>query len=270
MIASTSTATMLRSGVARSSGWLQPSLLRTVATTTCPYSTLPTPSPSFSVRSKLPTGAFTTKPSPLLVLCAGRTSSALPARRHASSTPSSSSSRDHDLDAAAAARAAKRAESTAATNPDMPPLDWNTFFQLRKTRRRWQVACSVVLSLASGTGGAILLSTGVADSLTSQIPLDPFLTLGLMTLGFIGLGWLAGPSLGNTVFYLLKRKYKLPMTVKESQFFARVKKNRVDPSNSSTGNPVPDFYGEKISSVSGYRQWLKDQRAYNKKRTTFI
>lgn len=33
---------------------------------------------------------------------------------------------------------------------------------------------------------------------------------------------------------------------------------------------VPDFYGEKISSVAGYRQWLKDQRAYNKKRTTFI
>lgn len=33
---------------------------------------------------------------------------------------------------------------------------------------------------------------------------------------------------------------------------------------------VPDFYGEKISSVAGYRQWLKDQRAFNKKRTTFV
>lgn len=31
--------------------------------------------------------------------------------------------------------------------------------------------------------------------------------------------------------------------------------------------PVPDFYGEKISSVAGYRQWLRDQRAFNKKRT---
>jgi len=57
---------------------------------------------------------------------------------------------------------------------------------------------------------------------------------------------------------------------KESQFFARIKKNRVDPSSSSTGNPVPDFYGEKIQSVAGYRQWLKDQRAFNKKRTTFV
>ena len=30
---------------------------------------------------------------------------------------------------------------------------------------------------------------------------------------------------------------------------------------------VPDFYGEKISSVAGYRQWLRDQRAFNRKRT---
>jgi import inner membrane translocase subunit TIM23 len=30
---------------------------------------------------------------------------------------------------------------------------------------------------------------------------------------------------------------------------------------------VPDFYGEKIQSVQGYRQWLKDQRAFNKKKS---
>lgn len=33
---------------------------------------------------------------------------------------------------------------------------------------------------------------------------------------------------------------------------------------------VPDYYGEKISSVAGYRQWMKDQRAFNKKRTSFV
>jgi import inner membrane translocase subunit TIM23 len=31
--------------------------------------------------------------------------------------------------------------------------------------------------------------------------------------------------------------------------------------------PVPDFYGEKIQSVTGYRRWLKDQKAFNKKKT---
>jgi len=31
-------------------------------------------------------------------------------------------------------------------------------------------------------------------------------------------------------------------------------------------NPVPDYYGEKIGSVADFRNWMKDQRAYNKKR----
>ncbi|KAJ4394494.1 TIM23 complex component [Gnomoniopsis smithogilvyi] len=260
------TTTMLRTGVTRSCA-LQPVSLLRATTGTCSYSTVPAPASPFSVRcSKLlpstttkatsflsPAITRTTKPSSILALRAQHHS------RHAST--------DANRDANAAARAAAKA---IASDPNSPPLDWNTFFQLRKTRRRWQVAFSLVMSLASGTGAAIILSTGVADSITSEVPLDPVLTLGLVTLGFIALGWLVGPSLGNALFYLVKSKYKAPMTVKESQFFARIKKNRVDPSNDSTGNPVPDFYGEKISSVAGYRQWLKDQRAYNKKRTTFI
>jgi import inner membrane translocase subunit TIM23 len=56
---------------------------------------------------------------------------------------------------------------------------------------------------------------------------------------------------------------------KEKGFYARIKRYRVDPSAQSFSNPVPDYYGEKIGSVAGYRQWLKDQRAYNKKRQSF-
>lgn len=286
------TATMLRSGVARSCG-LQPILMRTTTTTTTtasPYSNFP--SSPFSARSKLTNPAAaaslstTTAARPVSILLPLPRATAQPpqrqaaaapyqSRRHASTRPStntstSTSTNPHAEDAAAAARSARAAEAAAAADPTAPPLDWNTFFQLRKTRRRLQLGFSAVMSLASGSAGAMVLSTGVADALTSQAPLDPFMTMGLMTLGCVALGWLAGPSLGSAVFYLFNRKYKLPMTVKESQFFARIKKNRVDPSNSSTGNPVPDFYGEKISSVAGYRQWLKDQRAYNKKRTTFI
>ncbi|RWA08097.1 hypothetical protein EKO27_g7018 [Xylaria grammica] len=100
---------------------------------------------------------------------------------------------------------------------------------------------------------------------------DPIFALGIITFSFAGLGWLAGPSLGSTIFYIFKRGVKRPMALKESEFFNRIKKNRVDPTNSSlSGNAVPDFYGEKISSVAGYRQWLKDQRAFNKKRTSFV
>lgn len=201
MIAGTTT-TMLRAGVTRSCA-MQPLLIRTTAaaaaTSTCAYSTFP--SAPFSIRSKLSPLAPSTKPSSILL------HTATPSTRRQASTTSSPGQED----AAAAARAARRAQQQI--DPDAPPLDWNTFFQLRKTRRRWQVGFSVVMSLLSGTGGAMVLSTGLADPLTSQVPLDPVMTLGLMTMGFIALGWLAGPTLGSTVFYLMKRKYKGPMTL---------------------------------------------------------
>lgn len=180
----------------------------------------------------------------------------------------SSVNRDAAVDAAAAASIAKKA--SASTSTTTVPLDWNTFFQLRKTRRRIQMVFSGVGGIVGGLAGGMFLGSGVAEPLLGQVPLDPFVTLGLMTFGFSALGWLVGPSMGNAVFYAWKRQFRTQMTTKEVQFFARIKKNRVDPTNSSAGNPVPDFYGEKISSVAGYRQWLKDQRAFNKKRTTFV
>jgi len=80
-----------------------------------------------------------------------------------------------------------------------------------------------------------------------SVPLDPFITLGLMTMGSAALGWLAGPSLGSAIFYTLKRGVKQPMAIKEAEFFARIKKNRVDPSVSSVGNPGESslfFFGQ--------------------------
>ncbi|CAK7231378.1 TIM23 complex component [Sporothrix curviconia] len=222
-------------------------------------------------------------------ITASPTASSSPTLRRCASTQSTTTShrtpprtgasvnRDAAADAAAAAAIAARnkaqssgTSSSSSSTSDLPPLDWNTFFALRKTRRRIQLAFSVAGGFTGGLVGGLFLGSGVAEPLLSQIPLDPFLTLGLMTFGFAALGWLAGPSIGNVVFYTWKRQYKTQMTLKETQFFARIKRNRVDPSASSAGNPVPDFYGEKISSVAGYRQWLKDQRAFNKKRTTFV
>ncbi|KAF2995756.1 hypothetical protein G7054_g3260 [Neopestalotiopsis clavispora] len=167
------------------------------------------------------------------------------------------------------ASSATRASAPAASASSTPGLDWNTFFTLRKTRRRYQLACSVVTMLIGGSiAGLVLINVDV--EFLGKLPLDPFITLGLITMSSAALGWLAGPSLGSTLFYMVKRGVKTPMALKEVEFFARVKKNRVDPSVSSVGNPVPDYYGEKISSVAGYRQWLKDQRAFNKKRTSFL
>ncbi|KAL8415116.1 hypothetical protein RB594_006085 [Gaeumannomyces avenae] len=136
--------------------------------------------------------------------------------------------------------------STAAAPEDDKAMDWNTFFTLRKQRRRLQLVFSTVACLGGGTAGAMFLSTGTLDGLVSQLPLDPFITLGLMTFSFAALGWLIGPIIGTTVFYMFKRSIKKVMTKKEVQFFARVKKNRVDPSSASASNP--GMFQESLTS----------------------
>jgi len=150
-------------------------------------------------------------------------------------------------------------------------LDWNTFFKLRASRRRYSLVSSILTSMASTAAGIQVLSTQDLEALGSQVMgLDPFVVLGLATAVCGAAGWLVGPFLGNAIWGLSYRRLKNGVAVKEKEFYDRIKRYRVDPSSNSLSNPVPDYYGEKIGSVQGYRQWLKDQRAYNRKRRSFI
>ncbi|KAG4415666.1 TIM23 complex component [Cadophora malorum] len=217
-----------------------PSLRRNQSTTTC-TGTSTTPSAPRR-RVQIPKRNVTFKPTSTVV-------------RHASTATSPHSS---------------TATASEASAPGSDLLDWNTFFKLRKTRRWYQLGSSVTTGIGGFVGGAQVLTMSDMDALVSQIPLDPFITLGLITFTCGGVGWLVGPILGTGVFNWRNRKYRNQMDEKEKEFYRRIKRFRVDPSASSMANPVPDYYGEKISSVAGYRQWLKDQRAFNKKRTTYI
>jgi mitochondrial import inner membrane translocase subunit TIM23 len=99
------------------------------------------------------------------------------------------------------------------------------------------VAASVVTTAAGGGLGAVLLVNQDPEWLLGAIPMDPIFSLGLLTLACSGLGWLAGPSLGSALFHLVRRGVKRPMAAKEAEFFARIRKNRVDPTTSSVQNP---------------------------------
>ncbi|RKF64453.1 Presequence translocated-associated motor subunit pam17, mitochondrial [Erysiphe neolycopersici] len=158
------------------------------------------------------------------------------------------------------------------TNNTELTLDWNTFFQLRKKRRLYQQFFSFTASLGGVISATqILMHSDIEAFLSvSQIPLDPFITLGLVTFTCGGLGWLLGPAAGTALFNWKNRELRAQIELREKEFYRRVRRYRVDPSNSSMANPVPDYYGEKVSSVHDYRQWLKDCRAFNKKRTTYL
>lgn len=88
-------------------------------------------------------------------------------------------------------------------------LDWNTFFKLRTSRRRYSLISSVLASIASTAVGVQVLSAQDLDTLGAQVMgLDPFIVLGLATAAFGALGWLIGPVLGNTVWGLVHRQYR--------------------------------------------------------------
>ncbi|EFE37636.1 presequence translocase-associated motor subunit Pam17, putative [Trichophyton verrucosum HKI 0517] len=193
--------------------------------------------------------------SPTLQLITRNSQPCLVSRRNSSTSTQAASSSSHP---------------TSTSNTPVK-LDWNTFFQLRASRRKYSLISSVLAAFTTTAAGGQILATQNLESLGAQIMgFDPLIVLGLATAASGALGWLAGPFLGNGLWGLVYRKYKSAVAIKEKEFYDRIKRFRVDPSANSFANPVPDYYGEKIGSVQGYRQWLKDQRAYNRKKRRFV
>ncbi|KAK2740437.1 TIM23 complex component [Onygenales sp. PD_40] len=166
----------------------------------------------------------------------------------------------------------REASTQAGSSPSQNvQLDWNSFFRLRRSRRRFSLITSIIGSVGFTMGGVQRLSMHNLDATIAQmLGLDPLITLGLGTAACAALGWLLGPVVGSAMWNLRHWKHKESFAIKEKEFYSRIKRFRVDPSVNSYSNPVPDYYGEKIGSIQGYRQWLKDQRAFNRKRRSFI
>ncbi|ORY11401.1 mitochondrial import protein Pam17-domain-containing protein [Clohesyomyces aquaticus] len=161
-------------------------------------------------------------------------------------------------------------QSRASPNLNQSQLTWNDFLKLRRTRRKISVVASSVSALATTYAGMSVFVQNNYDTIwAASFGLDPIVVAGLSSVGLMALGWLLGPMFGNAAFNAFYRKIRGEIESKEREFYKRIKDHRVDPTSSSMANPVPDYYGEKIGSVAGYRRWLKDQRAFNLKRGAY-
>ncbi|KAK9462954.1 mitochondrial import protein Pam17-domain-containing protein [Lipomyces oligophaga] len=161
--------------------------------------------------------------------------------------------------------------NSAPASQGQATLSWDEFLSYRTYRRVIQLS-----SMGLGAVAGIFIGWGVfatieIDPTQMIFGFDPLLVLsgGLIICGLVGA--LLGPLFGNFVFqfFILRSKRSL-FRVKEDLFLQHIKRNRVDPSFQSFGNPVPDYYGEKITSLHGYRSWLRSCAAYRKKHTEFI
>ncbi|KAL8767259.1 MAG: hypothetical protein Q9209_006185 [Squamulea sp. 1 TL-2023] len=166
--------------------------------------------------------------------------------------------------------------STTNTNPNTTPststsdtLTWNTYLSLRRLRRRYSLLASLLSSTTTTTLGIFTIDRNMdylGSLLGNTFGVDPIFMLAAATIGAGGVGWLLGPFVGEGVFRGVYRREWGRMSEKEKDFYARIRKYRVDPSLASYSNPLPDYYGEKIGSVKDFRTWMRDQRAYNRKR----
>lgn len=98
--------------------------------------------------------------------------------------------------------------SSAGAGVDGAKLNWDSFFKLRATRRRYSVASSAVTSAVTTVLGVQYLSTQDVESFGAQVMgLDPFVVLGMATMACGAAGWLLGPFVGNGVWSLVNRNY---------------------------------------------------------------
>ena len=98
--------------------------------------------------------------------------------------------------------------SSAGAGPGDGILNWDSFFKLRATRRRYSVASSAVTSAVTTVLGVQYLSTQDIESFGAQVMgLDPFVVLGMATMACGAAGWLLGPFVGNGVWSLVNRNY---------------------------------------------------------------
>jgi import inner membrane translocase subunit TIM23 len=74
-----------------------------------------------------------------------------------------------------------------------------------------QLGSSIGTSLVSMVGGAQLLALSDMEKIVSQVPLDPFITLGLITFSCGGVGWLLGPIVGTGIFNTMNGKHRTEM-----------------------------------------------------------
>lgn len=118
--------------------------------------------------------------------------------------------------------ASLRANSTdAAPSAAAAKLDWNSFFKLRASRRRYSLASSVLSSMASTVVGVQVLSNQDLEHLGAQVMgLDPFVVLGMATAACGAVGWLVGPFVGNAVWGLVYRRYKPAVITVSATLFA--------------------------------------------------
>ncbi|KAH6894962.1 presequence translocated-associated motor subunit PAM17 [Coprinopsis sp. MPI-PUGE-AT-0042] len=149
--------------------------------------------------------------------------------------------------------------------PTTENMTWPEYLAIRRSRKRWETTATVPGGLLGFTAGIGYFGSLETDPLKPIMGLDPFMAYGMFTVACLGVGAIAGPSIGGALWRMRHRHQLAAVDEKDKEFLHHIAKNRVDASLQSPTAPVPDYYGERIGSLHQYRQWLRDQNKYRRK-----
>ncbi|KZV96219.1 mitochondrial import protein Pam17 [Exidia glandulosa HHB12029] len=157
--------------------------------------------------------------------------------------------------------------STATpSSAEAQSLTWPDFFRARKARRRFELFTTIPATLIAGIGGGTYFFSLEGDSNKPIMGIDPLYVYAIAGVGCTGLGYLLGPSIGSSMWRFMHRARLQVLDARERELHRRIVKYRVPPELTPANNPrLPDFYGEKIESLQGYRKWLREQSRYKQK-----
>lgn len=150
-------------------------------------------------------------------------------------------------------------------------MPWNQFFKLRKQRRVYNLTSSVLASIIASGVAFDYFANLVIDfnKVIMGIEVQWWYVGGIVAAGFAG--WVVGPAFGNRLFTILLGARRASFQKMDDVFLRHIVRNRPDPSRHNiNSNPLPDYYGEKIGSISAYRQWLRDVHLFERKAKKFL
>ena len=167
-----------------------------------------------------------------------------------------------------------------ASSQSAPSISWTDYFAIRTSKKRWERAGGLLGGLAGLSGGGYyFLAVADFDPTEPLLGLpDPTIAyvLGALAvggtsaaLGIVGMGAFWRLSKQSYVFFFLDMDRHILALIdqKEKEFFKRLSQHRPKelrflavPGSGEVA--LPDYYGEKIHSISDYRSWIRKQRKF--------
>lgn len=140
-------------------------------------------------------------------------------------------------------------------------MNWDEFFKARRRLQLIQRISGVPFIFAFWLAEGAILSLPLFDPTKTILDMDPMVVVGLGTM----IGSIASYAIGSGLSVLTWRYFRpnisQQLDQKQKDFYRRISKYRANvPPNPTQMNFNFDFYGEKIRSISDYRNWLRRQR----------